>query len=171
MSSGNLILRNDELDRIHIVSVWDGMLKQANCTNNFADTTDFAREIRGIPDNNLGFGDFLAGTDADGNTVFIDNLIDRFIQHVRAAKDGGESRKALGQLSETVEWINVWRFAITSHGIYVEQDSFHGFAGWFVEIGVVEVQGHSMTDEILCPSFKTKLGINLVHRILVQIDS
>jgi hypothetical protein len=87
------------------------------------------------------------------------------------ATGGAVPGKALGQFSETVERVNVRGLSVASHGVYIEEDSFNSFTGWFMEVSVVNVQRHGMTNEILCPSLKTKFGINLVHRILVQIDS
>jgi hypothetical protein len=36
MSASHLILRDDKQDGIRVISVWDRVLKQANCTNYLA---------------------------------------------------------------------------------------------------------------------------------------
>jgi hypothetical protein len=91
MSASHLILWDDELHRIRIISVWDRVLKQAYCANNLAYFPDFSREIRWIANDDFGLGDFFARTDTDGNTLFVDDFIDWFVQHVRPPKDRRKS--------------------------------------------------------------------------------
>ena len=91
MSSGNLILGDDELDRVCVVGVGDGMLQDTNCSNDFADTTDFSREIRGISHDDFSLCRFIDGADTDGQTVFIDDFIDLFVEHIRPTENSGKS--------------------------------------------------------------------------------
>jgi hypothetical protein len=60
MFASHLILWDDELHGIRIISVWDRVLKQTNCSNNLAYFPDFSREIRRITNNDFGLGDFFA---------------------------------------------------------------------------------------------------------------
>jgi hypothetical protein len=91
MSASDLILRDDELHGIRIIRVWDGVLKQANCTNNLAYFPDFSREVGWVADDDFGLCDLFAWTDTGSDAILIDDFIDWFIQHVRPAKDRWKS--------------------------------------------------------------------------------
>ena len=107
MSSPDLILGNDELHGIGIVRIRNRVRQQTNRTNNFPDTMDFSREIRRIANDCFCPGDLAIGFDSHGNTILIDNLLDFLVQHVRSAKNRGQSTVSVLCIGMLDTWRNL----------------------------------------------------------------
>lgn len=122
--SAHLVLRNDELHRVRVVRVGDGVLEDADGTHHLAClaylvlASDTVAEVARIADHNIGFDGLITAADADklaGLLVDYD-LIDGLVEHIGAAVDGRETRKRLGKLTKTVERVDVGRFSVACHG-------------------------------------------------------
>src|SRR4051794_32215086 len=60
--------------------------------------------------------------DADGLLALIQDIVNMGVEHVCAAVDGAQTREALGQLAESVERVDVWRFPVARDTVTVEPD-------------------------------------------------
>jgi len=92
VSSTDLVLWDNELHGIRVIRVGNRMFQNTNGTNDFANSMNLAGEIRGIANDDRCLGYFISGTNANGNSIFIDDLVNLLIQHVSSPKDSRESR-------------------------------------------------------------------------------
>ena len=98
-------LRNDNLTRSGVVRVGNRMIKQADGAHNLARLLDAicAGNVARITVELLAFGRLAAAAHANDASVLRHELVDRLIEHIRAAVDCRKARKALRQLAESIE--------------------------------------------------------------------
>merc|ERR1711976_38022 len=101
----NLFLREDDLRRKSVFGVRDGVVQQANATDDLTGLFHLVRYVRGITVDLLALGRLRSGSDTNDLSAFHDDLVDRLIQHVSAAVDSGKSSEALGKFAQTVQGI------------------------------------------------------------------
>lgn len=175
------------------------MLEDTNRSNDLflLDNTHFTvlpilipgAKVTRITDHHLGLYRLPLARHTDKLAVFIrDNLFDRLCEHVGAAVDGGESRKGLRELAESVHGVDVGGLAVSCHGRGVEQDSVVSFSGGLSLVSmakdgldaqegslralrVVEMQRHCVTDKVLGTCFQAKLFVDVGHGVLVEVQS
>jgi hypothetical protein len=132
--SVDLVLRNDDLHAVSVVGTRNGMLEETYSSDDSAllDDADLAT-LRGRRSakvariaNDLLSLDGLSATSHPYKLAIriCDDLIDGFVEHVRAAVDGAQASKGLRKLAEAVERIDVRRLAVASHRGSVEDDAF-----------------------------------------------
>ena len=85
----NLILRDNNLNRIHIPSIRDRMIKETNDSNDFANCFDFVFWCVGrVRDDGFAFDGLAFTCDACDFTRFVvDDGVDFLVEHVGAAVD------------------------------------------------------------------------------------
>ena len=73
-------------------------------------------EVTGITNDLLRLDGLVPAPNTNEVAVTVcDNFVDLFIKHIGAAVNGRETGEGLGEFSKTIEWIDIWRFAVTSH--------------------------------------------------------
>lgn len=125
MLAADLVLRDNELDAVAVVRVGDRVLEEADRAHDLALEEDlvFARalaarldKVARVADDLLRLDRLAAALDADKLAlVVVNDLLDRLVEHVRAAVDGGQAREALRQLAQAVQRVNVRRLAVPRH--------------------------------------------------------
>lgn len=104
MPPSDLILRNDYLDTVGLLCAWNRVFEDANCADNLAVLYDAELPALAAGAEVTWVTNYLFGLDSFGSAAYTDkfaitigdNLIDRFVEHVSAAIDGGETCKRLG---------------------------------------------------------------------------
>ncbi len=88
-----LLLGDNDLARGCLVSVGDGMVEDANSTNNLSNHARFvlSRDIGWIADNERGASRFFSATHTNGLAIFHEDLVDGSVEHVSATVDGAKS--------------------------------------------------------------------------------
>ena len=138
MLPSDLVLRDNELYRIAVVRVGNGMLENTNRSNHLSLHEDLILsrpsstsldKVTRISNDLLRLDRLSTTRHSDEFTlVVVNDFVDRFGEHVRSSVDGGESCESLREFSETVERVDVGRFAISGHRRSVEDDSFVSFS-------------------------------------------
>jgi hypothetical protein len=103
MLSLDLILRDDDLDTVGIICTRDRVLEDTDCADDLAVLYDTelpaltaGAEVTRVTNDLFGLDSFGPAAYTDKFTITIgDNLIDRFVEHVSTAINGGEARKCL----------------------------------------------------------------------------
>ena len=146
-------------------------------------------EVARVADDLLSLDGLVATANSNKLAVGVgDNLVDSLVQHVGTTVDSRETCERLGKLSQAVEGVNVWRLAVPRHGRGVEDDTLVCRASRFGLVPAVrvkngtgrridtlllvsQVQSHSVSDEVLGSGLKAKLLVDLLHSILVKVDT
>lgn len=156
------------------------MLENADGTQDVANNLGLAREVRGVTEDGLGASLKLhllnaghGGLDADGLVALVNQLVDVGVEHVGAAVDGRQAGKALGELAETVERVDVRRLAVASDRVAVHANALNGVGSLAAgcSVFVSEVESHGMADEVLGASLEAKLVIHLAHGAGVHVET
>lgn len=103
MLPSDLILRNDYLDAVCVLCTRNRVLEDANCADDLAVLYDAeltalaaGAEVTRVTNDLFGLDSFGSAAYTDKVTTTIGNdLINRFVEHVSAAIDGGETCKRL----------------------------------------------------------------------------
>lgn len=185
MLASNLGLGNDQLQRVTAIGLVDGVLQDTDGLEQVAGDLDLVGEVGRIGDNLLGLGLELHGRGlvvailhggldtGDLATFVIQDLIDVGVQHVSTTVDGRKTSKALGELAQAVQRVDVRRLAVAGHGVDVEADtvdSLDGGAG-LVDVLVRGVEGHGVTNEITGVILEAELVIHLLHGAATDVET
>jgi hypothetical protein len=182
--ASNLRLGNDQLHRVAAVGLIDGVVQNADSLEQVSGDLGLAREVRRISDDLLGLGLKLHGfglvvtvlhrrLNSGDLAVLVKHLVDVGVQHVCTAVNGRQTSETLGQLAETVERVDIWRFSVACHRVDIQADTVNCFDGGatLVDIFVGGVQSHGVTDEITGIILEAKLVVNLLHRARMDVQS
>lgn len=134
----DLLLRDDDLDGAGrgVRADVDGVSQQANRSNDLPDLLHLIGRVRRIANHSFAACGLIARTNADDNAVLVDDLIGRLVQHVRATVDRTQTEmltrqiraahvanyspcETLRQFTETVQRVQVRRFAVARQGFTV----------------------------------------------------
>lgn len=199
IASVDLVLGNDDLTAVAVVCARNRVLEEADSPDDLALLNDSHLPITGVlastkvawvADDLLCLDGLSTACHADKFAIRVcDNLVDLLVKHVCTAVDGTETRERLGKLSETVEGVDVGRFAVAGHRRRVKDDSVVRGARRLRNVAdrsvsaicvhrhctcnllVVQVQSHGMPNEVLGTGLETELLINGLHAISVKIDA
>jgi len=108
----HLLLRNDNLTRIGIVCIGNGVVKDADSSDDLPGLLHFVREVGWIRHHELAFGHLALRLDSYHHSVFVYDLVDRFVKHICTAVNGTETSKGLRELSKPIERIDVGGFGV-----------------------------------------------------------
>lgn len=130
--ASDLVLGNDDLNTVRVLGTRDGVLEDANSTDNLAffDNTDLAlgllagTKVAWVTDNLLGLHSLVTAPDTDELAISVsDNLVNGLIEHVGSSVDGTQTSERLGEFAKTVQGVDVWRLAITRHRRRVQDNT------------------------------------------------
>ena len=119
------------------------------------------RNIGWVTDNHFTPSRFFSGFDTHNLAILIHQLISGFVQHIGSTVDRTQPGKALRQLTKTIEWVEIRRFAVTSEWITVQLDLFYGRNAALCLVIIVSVKGQSVSSKASCVLVKPKFSINL----------
>lgn len=152
------------------------MLQDADRLEQVSGDLDLAGEVGWVGNNLLGLGLKLhlrslvvavlhGGLDARDLAVVIEHLVDVGVQHVGTAVDCRQTSEALGELTQTVQGVDVWRLAVAGHGVDVKANSVDCLDGLarLVNVFVRREKGHGMADKVPSVILQAELVINLLH--------
>ena len=142
----DLVLGDDDLARVRVFGSRDGVLEETDCSNDlaFLDGPHLATlklltstEVAGVANNLLGLDGLVPAANADELAISISHdLMNGLVEHVGSTVDGGETGERLGQFTKTIERVDVRRFAVTSHGRGVEDDTAVGLPGRLGDVAI-----------------------------------
>ena len=182
--ASNLGLRDDQLQRVGIGCVGDRVVENADGLQQMSSNARLAGEVRGVGKNLSCLGLELhalagiilllhGGLDTHNLATVVEELVDIGVQHVGTTVDSGETSETLGQLSETVERVDVWRLSIPRYRVTVEPDALNGLVRLSLlrDVVVGGVQSHGVTNEIACGSLDNKLVVYILHGRVLDVDA
>lgn len=178
--SANLRLGDDKLGGIGVVGASEGVLQNADGTENVSNDLGLVGEVGGVTKDDLGLGLKLhlldtghSGLDANSLVTIVLNLVDVGVEHVSAAVDGGQTGETLRKLAKTVERVDVRRLSVSSNRVTVQAnalDSLGSLAGCG-DVIVGEVKSHGVANEVLCGCLEAELVVNIFHGALVHVQT
>lgn len=109
----NLALWNNQLQRVRIVSVVEGVVQDADCLQKMSSSSDLAWEVRRIGQDLGALGLELHAIpiltrylhscfDTNSLSTFVEHFVYVSVEHVCSTIDGRQASEALWQLSEAV---------------------------------------------------------------------
>lgn len=184
MLAPGLGLRDDELEGIAVVGIGDRVVENAYGSDDMACDANFAREVRRVGKDLLGLGLELhsisrnttllqSSLDAGNLSILIQELIDGCVQHVSTAVDSRQSSEALGELSKTIERVDVGGLSVASHRVNVKADTVNDFltSTGLIDVIISLVESHGVTNKVPSGSFKAEFVVHILHRAGLQIQS
>mmetsp|Transcript_28912 Transcript_28912/g.44457 ORF Transcript_28912/g.44457 Transcript_28912/m.44457 type:complete len:200 (+) Transcript_28912:348-947(+) len=148
------------------------MIQEADATNDLSSGLDLVRgEVGRISDHHGRLGHLISGLDTHRLPVFVQNLFDILVEHKRSSVNGANSGKSFRQASQTVNRINVRRCSVATEGIAIRLEFLDGTQGGLVHVGLVELQTHGVTDELVGIGLHSKVRVKLAHGHLGQITT
>lgn len=138
-------------------------------------------EVRRVAKNHLGLGLELhlgldaghGGLDTGGLAALVQDLVDLGVKHVRATVYGRQTSETLGQLAETVQRVDVRRLSVPGYRVSVHPntvDSLGSLAG-LVKIGVVQVEGHGVPNEISGAGLEAEFVEDFLRGTLAYVET
>mmetsp|Transcript_17757 Transcript_17757/g.41135 ORF Transcript_17757/g.41135 Transcript_17757/m.41135 type:complete len:365 (+) Transcript_17757:145-1239(+) len=164
---------DDNLHRLGIGRVGNGMVENANASNKHARGLDlFSREIRRISNDHACLGHLLACLDTSCLAlIIINNLINILIQHIGTSVNGTDTRESLGKTSQSVDRINVGARSVSSKRVAVRSEVLDGGSSRLVHVTLVQLKAHGMRNELMCFRKQTKVLVKLPHGHCVEVTS
>ena len=136
MFASDLGLGNNKLQGVRIGSIGDGVVKNANGFKKMSSNARFAGEVRGISQDLLrlclelqAFTSIVlllhGRLDTNDLATLVQELVHVGVQHICTAVNGRKTSEALGKLSKTVKWVNIWGLSVSCHGVDIKPDSLN----------------------------------------------
>lgn len=132
----DLVLGDDDLDRVDVLGVGDGVVEDADDADDLSGRLDLVGKVRGVTDDEAGLGNLLTRAHSSKHAVLVDDLVDGLVEHVSSSVDGTQTGKGLGELTESVEWVDVGRLGIAGQRLKVETDAKEGLESRTLEVTV-----------------------------------
>lgn len=185
MLSSDLRLRDDKLQRVAAVGLIDGVVEDTDGLQQVASNADLAREVRGVGENLLrlsgeAHGLALIVTVLHGGldsghlaALIVKDLIHGGVEHISTAIDSRKTSETLGKLTQAVKGVDVWRLAVTGHGVDIQADAVDGFGSrsGLEEVFIGLVESHGVTNEIASVILQAELVVDLLHRALGDVEA
>jgi len=179
--AANLGLRDDQLARVGIVGADQRVLENADGTQNVASNLDLVGEVARVTKNHLGAGlelhlrlDTSHGSlDTNSLASLVDELIDVGVEHIGTAVDGTEAGETLGELSQSVERVDIRRLSVARNTVAIQADALDGLgrSTGFIQVGIVVVKRHGVADKVLGCDLEAELVVDLLHGATAQVES
>ncbi|KAH3667381.1 hypothetical protein OGAPHI_003030 [Ogataea philodendri] len=168
----HLVLRDDDLRRVRVGRVWDRVVQNAHGSDHLlARGLDLLWEIGWVCNHNRCSGSSFFGLDTNKLAIFVQHLVNWRVQHESSAVDRRQSGKSLWKLAQSVQWVNVWRFAVSGNRTKIQHNSVVRFSGRLVQVLIVGPKSHGVANEVLGSPLESVLVVHLVHGGLVEIHS
>lgn len=172
----NLGLGDDELDRVAVVGLVDGVVENADGLDEVADDLGLVGEVGGVCKDLAALGlelhavTLLAAllhsrTNAGNLAVLVFHLVNVGVEHVCSAVNGRETGETLGQLAQAVQRVDVRRLSVASHGVHVKTDALDTILSHALLLNVVigGVECHAVADEVASGLLEAVLVVDLLH--------
>ena len=171
--TADLRARDNDLGRLLIIGVGNRVVEETDAPNDLTGGSDrILGEVRGITDDHLGLGHFIARLDAVRNAVgILEDFINVTVQHKGSTMDSAETREALGQTAKTVQGVDVRAGTVASQGVAVALQLLDSGGSGLIEVVVVKLEAHGVRDELMRFGDKTKVNVQLSHGHCVEITS
>lgn len=183
--AANLGLWDDQLARVGVISSLDWVVQDTDRLQDVASNLDLSWEVRWVTKNLLRLRSesealsLLATLLHGGLDVsclsgsIVGDLIKVGVQHVSSTVNSGETSEALWELSETVQWVDVWRLSVAGDRVPVETDALDGLwcSALLGDIVVSGVKRHGVADEIAGGSLKAELVEDILHGASLDVKS
>lgn len=167
--SVDLSLRDDDLDGRHVVGAREGLVENANRTDDLADFLDQAlvasvQNVAGVANDQLALSDLFAGLHtAHATLVVVQDLFNVLVEHESTTLDRTHSRETFRNTTKTVDWVDERRVTISSDGVHIQFDFVDSFDSRSFQELVIRVQRNGVTDEIDSIWFQIELAQQLSH--------
>lgn len=170
-----LLLRDDDLHRWHVVGVGDRVVQDADASQYALGQTHAVLQsgvvgVGGVADHHVAFRHLAVALDAHHLAVLEQDFVDVRVQHERAAVDGADAGESLGDPTQPVNRVDEGRVTVPAHRVHVQLDLIDQVDGWELHKGLVVIQGDCVSDKVDCVGFQFEL-VQHVFGGLVHIDS
>lgn len=171
---------DDDLGGLGAVGSINGVLEDTDGTDELSDRADSlgSEEVGGVGNDLLGLDDGVLLGDGVGEAdsgnlsgIVVEDLLEGSVQGVGTSVDGGQEGETLGKLSKTVEREDVGGVSETGHGLDVENDTLDGLTGRAVEVRVLGVESHGVSDELGGPGIESEDFVGLTHGVRVKVKT
>lgn len=179
--ASNLGLGDDQLAGVGVVGTSQGVLQDTDGPQNVANHLSLVGEVARVRQDHGGLGLELhlgldtshGGLDARELATLVLDLVDVGVQHVSTAVDGRQTGEALGQLSESVERVDVRGLSVASDRVTVEADTVDGLGGLAggINVTVVEIKSHGVADEVTGTGLEAELFVDLLHGAVGHVQT
>lgn len=107
------------------------------------------------------------------SSSIVGNLIKVGVKHVSSSVDSGETSESLWELSETVQWVDVWRLSVAGDGVPVQADTLNGLwcSALLGDVVIGCIKRHGVADEIASGSLKAELVKDILHGASLDVKS
>ncbi|KAF1756417.1 hypothetical protein GCK72_012870 [Caenorhabditis remanei] len=169
--TSDLLLWDDNLTRLSIVGVWNRVIQQADGTNDLSGLLDTILGVRWITIDLLSTNNLISTLHSNRLSILNDNLVDWLVKHISSSVDCGETSESLWKFSQSVEWIQVWRLSVTSQRVRVQTNLLDSRCEWLILVLIVTVESKRVSGEVGGVLIKSELLVDLLHRLVVWIQS
>jgi hypothetical protein len=170
-----LLLRDDDLDRWHVVGVGDWVVQDADAPQYALGQAHAVLEagvvdVGGVADHHVALSHLAVALDSDDFASLEENFIDVGVEHEGSTVDGADTGEALGDTAQPVDGVDEGGVTISAHRIHVQLDLVNDVDGWKLHEALVVVEGDCVADEVDCVGLQFEF-IEHVLGGLVDIDS
>ena len=148
------------------------MIQDANGADDLAGDTCLleAAHVGRVADNQWCAGRLFTASDTASTAIIVEkNFINVGIKHVGTAMDSAKTRERLWQTSETIHGVEERRVTVFAHGFHIELHLFAGINSRSLEVGVLDVKGNSVAQEIDSLGLKTERAVQICHGHVVEV--
>lgn len=129
---------------IGIIGILDGVAEDADDANNLASLSHTVWDVAGVTDQLLAAGHLSLRFYTHHLAILHDDVIHWFVQHVCSPIDGTQSGKALRQLAQAIEWVQIWALAIPGQGLTVQLDAVNSLKTWLIQVTTEKEPGNML---------------------------
>src|SRR5690242_11042509 len=182
--AADLRLGNDQLQRVRIVGVGNGVVENADSLEQVSSDTRLTREVGRVSEDLLGFGLELhswagvvlllhSSLDTDDLATIVEELVDISVEHICTTVDSRETSEALRKFAQAVQRVDVRRLAVACHRVDIETNALDCFVcgALLVDVVVGLVQGHGVTDEVTSCGLQSELVVDVLHGAVLHIKT
>lgn len=169
--SFKLFCRHNDLYRWYIVSLWDRVVQEANCTNGLSGRPEFILvAIAWIANDQWSSRCFVTTLDTSHFSIITEqNFITISVEHEGSTMNCAKSWEGLWKTSNTINWIQEWTVTISSLWWKIQLHLLYSVGSWLNEISVLILQCDCMTQEINGLLANSKVIENILHWSLLNI--
>ena len=165
VDTAHLGSRNDDLDGFTVVRVGDGVVEDADASDQDAGRLDLLRrEVRRVSNDHAGLGHLVACLNSAGFAlVVVQDLVNVLVEREGSSVNGTDTGESFGKTTQSVNGVNVGAGSVTRQGIAVGLEILDGGCGGGFHVVLIEFEAHGVGDELVCVGQESKVLVELSH--------
>jgi hypothetical protein len=150
IDTADLRSRNDNLGGFRIVRVGDGVVQEADASNNESGGADLLwGEVGRVSDNHFGDSHLISSLDTVGGSVLHQNFIDILIEHKGSTVNGANSGESFWQTTKTVDGVDVRRCSVAREGVAVDLQFLDSRQCRLIHVFLIQLETHGVRNELM----------------------